>query len=628
METASFGWAGRILRVDLSSGTVGAETLPLPLAASYLGQAGVNAKILYDAVAPGLDPFSPENPLIFGVGPLGGTMAPCSGRFTVTSKSPLTGIFGDSNCGGHWGPELKFAGFDHIIVTGRADRPVYLWIRDDRVEVRDARHLWGRTTWETEDLIKQELAQPTAQIASIGPAGENRVRIAGIISNLCRAAARTGLGAVMGSKNLKAVAVLGSRGVRVAQPARFGETVAECVEAIRKDPLYDVAVNFGTSAITGLAQLLGFLPTRNFRESTFEGAEDLRGEALLEEHVAKHKGCFNCPVSCSRYYRVTDGPYTGTAGEGPEYESIAALGSKCGNRDLPAILKANTLCNELGLDTISAGNAIAWAMEAYERSLLDCFPGEGPTWGDSAAVIECLRKIAGRRGLGDLLAEGAYRAAERVGGLDFVVHSKKMDYPAVDVRGTKGMALAFSISPRGGDHLKGLPLYEVAPELYRADIREELGIDVSPDYWLRYDTKPDLIRWHEDWHCVVDSLGLCKLEGIAIKPLKPRHFAALFSAATGVELGIEEMRRAGERIWNLERMFGVREGIRRRDDYPPKRLLEEPISTGPSAGERLTREDYGRMLDEYYALRGWEAESGIPTPETLEALGLAFCLER
>lgn len=624
MSKKWFGWTGTILEIDLDSHTVRKRDLPEQLANQYLGQAGINARLLYEMAPPTTDPLSANAPLIFGVGPLAGTLAPCSGRFSVTFKSPLTGIFGDSNCGGHWGSELKAAGYDHIVITGKSKHPTYLWIDNDRVEFRDARQLWGKDTWETEDLIKQELGERTVQVVSIGPAGENLVRFAAIICNLARAAARCGPGAVMGSKNLKAIAVRGDRGIHVADRLAFKEAVDEAVEAILNDPLYESAKTYGTLAITGLAQGLGFLPTRNFQQSTFEGAEKLTGEAFLKHYGDKHKGCFNCPVACSRFYNVSGGRYDATRGEGPEYESVSALGAKCGNDNFDAILHANTLCNKLGLDTISTGNTIAWAMECFEKGILSREETDGLNlhFGNHEAIIELIERIAAREGLGDLLAEGAFRAAQRLGGSDFVVHSKGLDYPAVDIRGTKGMALAFAVSPRGGDHLKGLSLYEVAPDLYAKDILRETGIAVSPQYWLQYETKAQLMKWHENWHCVVDSLGLCKLEGIALKPLQPVHFQRMLSAATGWKVSVKEMETIGDRIWNLERLFNVREGKGREDDMPPRRMLEELVSTGPSQGERLDRESYERMLSDYYILRGWDLVTGAPTIEKLQQLGL------
>ncbi|TYO95337.1 aldehyde ferredoxin oxidoreductase family protein [Desulfallas thermosapovorans] len=619
------GWAGKVLWVDLSSKSYQTTELPAELAYGYLGQSGVNARLLYDLAPQGMDPFDPKAPLIFGVGPLSGTLAPCSGRFTVTAKSPLTGIFGDSNCGGHWGPELKQAGYDHIIITGQAEHPVYLWLDNDRVTIRDARHLWGKDTWSTDEAIKKELGDNTIQIACIGPAGENRVRFAAIICNLARAAARTGPGAVMGSKNLKAIAVRGNMGTSVAKPAQFREAVARAVEAIRNDPLYEVASTFGTTAITGLAQMLGFLPTRNFQQSTFEEGENLRGEVLLENYITKRKGCFNCPVSCSRFYKVSSGDYAGTLGEGPEYETISAFGSKCGNGNMESILFANTLCNKLGLDTISTGNAVAWAMEGYQRGIIkdsDTGLNQPLHWGSHKLIIELINKIAHREGFGGLLAEGALRAAKKMGGVELVVHSKGMDYPAVDVRGTKGMALSFAVSPRGGDHLKGLPMYEVGPEIYAKDIKELLGINVTPNYWMKYETKPQLMYWHENWHCVVDSLGLCKLEGIAMKPLLPVHFRDLLAFATGWDVDVLELELIGERIWNLERLFNIREGLRRHDDMPPARMFE-PIGSGPAEGESLDFARYNQMLDEYYSLRGWD-KAGVPTGKKLRELGLHY----
>ena len=619
-----YGWTGTILEVDLTNGSVGKIELPGELAHKYLGQAGINARMLYDRVSADTDPFSPEAPLVFGVGPLGGTLAPCSGRLSVTFKSPLTGIFGDSNCGGHWASELKMAGYDHIVITGKAKHPVYLWIDNDKVQVRDARPMWGKDTWETDELVRQDVSERTAQVACIGPAGENLVRFAAIICNRARAAARCGPGAVMGSKNLKAVAVRGDRGIHVADKSAFREAVDEAVAAILSDPLYESAKTYGTLAITPLAQALGFLPTRNFQESTFDGADKLSGEIFMQRFATRHKGCYNCPVACSRLYKVSEGAYA-TRGEGPEYETVSALGAKCGNDNFESILHANTLCNRLGMDTISTGNVLAWAMECHEKGVLDRagLDGVDLRFGNERAMVEMIGRIAARQGMGDILAEGAFRAAQKLGGSDWVVHSKGMDYPAVDTRGTKGMALSFAVSPRGGDHLKGLSLYEVAPEIYAHDIKKETGIAVTPQYWLEYETKARLMSWHENWHCVVDSLGLCKLEGIAIKPLLPRHFQRMLSAATGWNVSVIELERIGERIWNLERLFNVREGMGRQDDLPPRRLLEEPIATGPARGERLDKKSYERMLTEYYRLRGWDPETGIPTRGKREELELA-----
>jgi aldehyde:ferredoxin oxidoreductase len=624
MSKKWYGWTGTILEIDLTHERIHKKPLSENLAYSYLGQSGINARLLYDRVSPNTAPYSPEAPLIFGIGPLGGTMAPCSGRFTVTFKSPLTGIFGDSNCGGHWGSELKMAGYDHIVITGKAENPVYIWIDNDRVEIRDARPFWGKTTWETDELIRQDLGEETAQLVCIGPAGENLVRYAAIICNLARAAARCGPGAVMGSKNLKAIAVRGDRGIWVSDRSAFQDAVQEALDSILRDPLYESAKTYGTLAITGMAQGLGFLPTRNFQESTFSGAEKLGGEVFIKQYGTKHKGCYNCPVSCSRFYKVSAGPYAATLGEGPEYESVSALGAKCGNDNFDAVLHANTLCNQLGLDTISTGNTIAWAMECCEKGIISPQQMDGLDlrFGDDGAMIRLIKKIANREGIGKLLAEGTFRAARQLGGSEYVIQSKGLDYPAVDIRGTKGMALSFAVSPRGGDHLKGLPLYEVAPDLYAQDIRQETGIQVTSQYWLQYDTKPRLMRWHEDWHCIVDSLGICKLEGIALKPLRPRHFHRMLGAATGWKVSIEELERIGERIWNLERLFNVREGKGRQDDLPPRRLLEEPISTGPAKGERLDKESFEQMLTEYYLLRGWDPQTGIPTPEKLRELGL------
>jgi aldehyde:ferredoxin oxidoreductase len=349
----------------------------------------------------------------------------------------------------------------------------------------------------------------------------------------------------------------------------------------------------------------------------------LGGEVFLKNYGTKHKGCYNCPVACSRFYKVSEGPHA-TYGEGPEYETVSTLGSKCGNDNFEAILHANTLCNQLGMDTISTGNVLAWAMECHQRKLLDRagLDGLDLRFGNDGAMVELIKKIAIRDGIGDILAEGCYWASEKLGDREWVVHSKGMDYPAVDTRGTKGMALSIAVSPRGGDHLKGLSLYEVVPDVYAEDIRRETGIGITTQYWLEYETKAELMRWHENWPCVVDALGLCKLEGIAIEPLLPKHFQRMLAAATGWDVSVEELGAIGERIWNLERLFNIRQGMRRVDDLPPRRLLEEPIATGPARGERLDRQSYDHMLTEYYRLRGWDTETGIPTDAKRRELGL------
>lgn len=623
-----FGWAGTILRVDLSQGKIAKQPLTKELAYGYIGQSGINAKILYDEVKHNTDPFSPENRIIFGTGPLGGTTAPCSGRWTVTSKSPLTGGFGDANSGGHWGPELKFAGYDNIVIHGRSDKPVYLWIDDNSVEIRDASNVWGKDNWETDRIIKEEIGDNHVQIATIGQAGENKVRYSCVICNLARAAGRTGMGAVMGSKNLKAIAVRGTKGISVNNIDAFEKAVEEANADILKDPLFETAHVFGTTAITMLAQMLGFLATRNWQESVFEQIDNISGETLLEKHVVRHKGCFNCPVSCSRYYLVSEGTYAGTHGEGPEYENIAAFGPRCGNGDLPSILKMNNMANMYGLDSISAGNAMAWAMECYQKGIFTQEDTDGLdlTWGNHASMVQLIEKITKREGFGDLLADGAYRASVKVGkGSEaFIVQSKGMIHPSVDTRGTKGMALGFAVSTRGGDHLKGLPLYEVAPMFYIEDIKEEMGIDVGDGkgFWGTYENKPKFMIWHENWHCVVDSIGLCKLEGIAFKPLRPKHFVKLLTTATGWEIDKPGLEKCGERIWTIEKAFNLREGMGRKEDYPPSRLMNEPISTGPAKGDLIKQEDFDRMLTEYYSQRGWDNESGIPTRVKLQELGL------
>jgi len=622
-----YGWTGGVLRVDLTKNKVTKIELNKEHAKNLIGGRGINSKILFDETKQGIDALSPENLLIFGTGPLDGTLSPSSGRYTVTAKSPLTGILGDANSGGFWGPELKFAGYDHIVVKGRAKEPVYLWVDDDQVEVRRGTHLWGKDTWETDKAIKQETGDNSIQVACIGPAGEKLVRFACAVNNLSRAAGRTGMGAVMGSKNLKAIAVRGTKEISIARPKAFEKAAKEIREQIHSDPYYKMLRNLGSNLLVITLNRVGNLGYRNSQSGTWDEAMKVSGEALLEKYVVRHKSCFGCGIQCSRYYLVQDGEYKGTKGEGPEYNTIQAFGPSCGNADLASILYANNMCNKLGLDTISAGNAIAWAMECYQRKILtkEDTGGIELDWGDHNTINELIEKIGRREGFGDILAEGTLKAAMKLRkGKEYVIHSKGNPWTGSDQRSKKGGVLAYITSTRGADHLRGLPCAEEAITVLSPEVYQKLyGIEKIGDPTSTVGKAP-LVIWNENLCAVADALEICKFSTawfLVFRGARFKELSELFSAATGIDMNEKDMVKVGERIINVERAFNVREGISRKDEKVPKRFME-PSPSGRYEGHSTKPQELKVMLDEYYKLRGWEVATGIPNRKKLEEIGL------
>lgn len=611
------GYVGRVLRVDLSKLSVTQHKLDESLARRYIGGRGLNSKVLYDEVGAGVDPLGPENVLIFGVGPLNGTTAPGSGRWTVTAKSPLTGILGDSNAGGRFGAELKYAGFDQVIVKGRAEHPVYLWIDDENVQIKDAAHLWGKTTWECEDTIKQDLGDREVKIASIGPAGERLVRYACIITDKGRAAGRTGMGTVMGSKRIKAVAIRGDKDVEIARPKEFEEAVLTTCEKIRADPVYEKFSKYGTTFLVRLLNDLGQLMTRNSQTQFFEKANEIDGDAYLK-YAVKSKGCFGCIINCGHYIAVRDGPYKGTQGEGGEYMSLGHFGANCGNSNLPSILKAHILCNQLGLDVATSSNVVGFAMECYEKAIVGKKETDGLdlSWGNHEAIIDLIERIAQRKGFGDLLADGVKIASERIGkkSTDFALHVKGLESSSFE---KKAYAFGYATSTRGSDHLRGL--YNIHPFMHEEKAIEIFGTKAVLDGTTQ--GKPMLVKWHQELLAVADSLETCKFNCAMCYGMGPEEFASLYSSVTGWPTSKMELLKIGERIYNIERMFNVRQGISRKDDTLPKRVYDI-IPSGPNKGTRImTRENMKVMLDEYYELRGWD-KNGIPTKQKTEELEL------
>lgn len=594
-----YGWTGKLLRVNLTEGTITTEALRKPWAEEYIGARGLGSKYLYEEVDPAVDPLSPENKIIFATGPLTGTLATSGGRYNVVTKGPLTGTIAASNSGGYWGPELKYAGYDMIIIEGKAAEPAYLWIFNDRVELRCAAKLWGKSTHEATDIIVSE-TDPEAKVACIGPAGEKLVKFACVINDKHRAAGRTGVGAVMGSKNLKAIAVRGTKGIRVADPKRFMEAAIDARKKLEASPVNSQGLPaYGTNVLVNIINATGGFPTRNFQESVFEGAEKISGETLAATYLLRPKACASCTSRCGRVSAVGE-----VTGEGPEYEAVWAYGAQCGIDDLASITKANFLCNELGIDPITMGSTIGCAMELYERGILKKERvGMDLYFGNAEAILELTRKTALREGFGDELAEGSYRLASKYGHPELSMTAKKQEMPAYDPRALQGMGLEYATSNRGGCHVRG---YLTSPEV--------LGIPEKLDP-ASVEDKPQWTKTFQDLTAAIDSSGLCLFITFG---LGAPEVASQLSAATGINYTTEKIMECGERVWNLERLFNLKAGLSAEDDTLPPRLLHEPIPAGPMKGSvcRL-----GEMLPKYYELRGWD-KNGVPKEEKLEELKL------
>jgi aldehyde:ferredoxin oxidoreductase len=597
------GWIGKILRVDLTKGEWKTEELDKNLAIKFIGGRGLGSKILSDEVDPKIEPFSPNNKLIMATGPLTGTSASAAGRYMVITKSPLTGTIASSNSGGHFGAELKFAGFDLIIIEGKAKEPVYLYVEDGKAEIRSAKALWGKTTHETTDKILSE-TDMEARVACIGPAGEKLVRFACIINDKHRAAGRSGVGAVMGSKNLKAVAVKGSGGITVADKEAFRKATLDGFKKIKASPTAAKGLpKYGTPVLVNIINQHGIFPTRNFQEGVFEGAEKISGESMVEQILVRNRACFGCPIGCGRVVKVTHPEYE-CFSEGPEYESDWALGGCCGIDHLDAVAKGNYLCDTLGLDPISAGVTIACGMELFERGIISQKEaGRSFHFGDANLMVEMVKAIGYREGFGDALAEGSYRLAEKFGHPEYSMSVKKQEFPAYDGRGAQGMGLQYATSNRGACHVRG---YIVAAEI--------LGSPQKLDPF-KTEEKAGWDKTFQDLTAVVDSAGLCLFNTFA---LGGPEIVEYLKAATGIHIDLNGLMKTGERIWNLERLFNLKAGLTGKDDRLPDRIVKEPMPSGPAKG-RVAELD--KMLPEYYQLRGWNKE-GVPTKERLKELGL------
>ncbi|MBW2411319.1 MAG: aldehyde ferredoxin oxidoreductase family protein, partial [Deltaproteobacteria bacterium] len=573
---------------------------------------------------PSLDPFSPHNPLIFGAGLLTGILG-FGSRVSITSKSPESGHLGDANMGGEFGAELVKAGFSHLVITGRSPKPAYLFIRDGEVEIRSAQTLRGCDTVETQQKIRALLGDDRLQTACIGPAGENRVRYAAIRSGLKSAAARTGMGAVMGSKNLKAVTVRGTRDIRISDPKKYLSYYRRQLRRLMQTNWVQALGKQGTPLLFGAANAVGFLSVRN-NQFTSVGEQGYRLEAeALEPFSNGMVACHACPVHCRHRFVIEAGPYKGTRGEGPEYASIGSLGTKLGNLDLENIITAVERCNRYGLDTISAGSYIAWAMELYQHGILDRkITGIPLAWGNGKSILKILEMIAHRKGFGDILAEGSF-ARDRLGdsSRDYLMEIKGLPIEMTDERLPKSFALGLATSTRGACHMRSRPSMD-ALGLPQALLKKIYGGPVS-NRMASYSGKGRMVWWHELLHAVTDALGVCRFLTAFSSPhgLQYRQFARLIKHSTGLEMSSKQLRTIAERIYTLERMMLVGDGISRKDDTLPKRYFEEPIPEGPAKGSVIDITGFDRMLDENYRLHGWDRD-GIPTKRTLKRLGITI----
>jgi aldehyde:ferredoxin oxidoreductase len=614
-------WHRKILRVNLSKGTCTPEPLNMQWANDYLGQRGLATKYLCEEVDPRVDPLSPENKMIMATGPLTGTMASTGGRYSVITKGPLTGAIACSNSGGYFGAEMRFAGWDMIIFEGKSPKPVYLFVENDNAQLLPAEgFIWGKTTWETEEAIKKRHQDPLIRVASIGRAAENGVLYACIVNDLHRAAGRSGVGTVMGSKNLKAVAIRGTQGVgNIANPKEFMKITFEKKKVLADNPVTGQGLpKFGTQVLMNVINEIGALPTRNHRDVQFEGASKISAEAMHEKrptdgksNLVTNQACFGCTIACGRiskldetHFTVVNKPeYWGASG-GLEYENAWSLGASNGVDDLEALTFANFRCNEDGMDPISFGATVSAVMELYEMGVLTTEQiGLEAPFGSARALVELTEMTCLGKGFGKEIGLGSRRLCEKYGHPELSMTVKGQEFPAYDSRGIQGMGLTYATSNRGACHLKS---YTVASEV--------LGIPYKTDP-LATEGKAGLVKAFQDATAVFDSSGLCLFTSFAwtLADIQPQ-----IQAACEGDWSMEKLNLVGERIWNLERQFNLKAGLTARDDTLPPRLLKEPAKTGPAKGKV---NELGKMLPEYYQIRGW-TKDGVPTPETVKRLGL------
>ena len=592
-----------ILKINLATGETGDYFIPADWERSFLGGSSLAARILYPFLTLDLDPLASESPLLFLNGPLSGTIGPAVGRFVVCGKSPATRLWAESNCGGSWGAELRFCGYDGLWITGKADRPVYLWLNDDRLEVQDATSAWGRDTYESQVIIKNEIGVPNAHVLTIGPAGESGVLFAGLFCDHGRTAGRTGLGAVAGSKNLKAIAVKGSKKIPLALPDDFNQLRSEANKAVKADNIAEVTHALGTAGVADYADYLGTMPKKYYHQGTFENVDKVSGSTMTETILAGYSACHGCVIACGRVVRLEDGEKR----KGPEYETIVGFGPNLLNDNLPSIVRLGEICDRYGMDTISASNTVGLALHLFEQGILtEADTGFPLRWGEAGVAEKLLHLMAHREGIGEWMAQGSRLFAAHFGAEAEAVQVNGLEVAYHDPRGASGMALVYATSPRGADHNQSDYFFvdwgQVETSLGLEYFSKNAGAEKSAN-----------VARHQDWRTVSDALVMCLFANVPVDVV-----LALVNTACGYDLGVEDLLRTGERGWNLKRAINNRLGLTRANDKLPKALLE-PLADGPSAGYVPPLEE---MLVAYYSARGWDAATGKPGREKLSALGL------
>jgi aldehyde:ferredoxin oxidoreductase len=618
--------------IDLTTGSVEEQIITPELRDKFLGGRGLDIYLLYTNLEPGVDPLGPDNVCLISAGLLVGTPASASARTHVMAKSPLTGFLGSTNMGGFFAPELRYAGYDHLMIKGAAKAPVYLWVQNGKIEIRDAAEVWGLDTFETQEAIRDELGDPEAKVMSIGVAGENKVRFANVVTNHKNAGGRTGMGAVLGSKNVKAVAVRGTLGIEISKPEEALAFDQEICRKITKTKFGQIMQRHGTAFIYGVTNSTGLVRTRNFQLNQLVDSEDIECENI-DEHSVGTSGCFGCQLHCRHRYVIKDGPYAGTYDEGPEYTSQGAFGAEVGCTDFGTILYGNHLVNKYGMDSLETGSLMAWAIELYEKGLItkDDTDGLELKFGDPEVVVELVKRIAARENIGDVLAEGYKGAMKRLPAeaAKYCVQVKGMSNLHSDERPTPSLALGIATATRGSDHLRSRPaidLYHLPEPFLRTIYGFPVPYDgpLSSDY-TAYEGKPWQVFWHELCYMAVDCLGVCKFHTIFLSPSMPafKEFSEWLALIPGIDKTPKEVWEVAERALNLERLFLIREGATRKDDWLIDRYFDEPTPIGfdEVRGKTIDREKFTAMIDEYYQHHGWD-DQGRPTPETLERLSL------
>jgi len=595
-----------ILKVNLTTGDIAEYIVPPEWERDYLGGASLAARLLYPLLTGDLDPFCPESPLLFLNGPLSGTAGPSVGRFVVCGKSPATGLWAESNCGGFWGPELRFCGYDGLWITGKAEKPVYLWLNDSHLEIRDGTEVWGKDTYESQTYIKDEVGISGAHVLTIGPAGENGVLFAGLLCDHGRAAGRTGLGAVAGSKNLKAIAVKGTKKIPLARPELFPPLRSAANHALKEDNLTHVFHDLGTACVADYADYLGAMPKKYFHSGVFEGVGKVSGSTMAETILAGVSACHACVIACGRVVRLEDGEKR----KGPEYETIVSFGPNLLNDDLAAITRLGELCDRYGMDTISAGGTIGLAYYLFDRGVINIKDTSGLIlhWGDVKTVEQLLHLTARREGIGEYLAQGSRLFGRHFGAEQEAVQVNGLEVAYHDPRAYSGMALVYATSPRGACHNQSDYFYvdlgqadsSLRMEFYNRQAGSEKALNVAR---------------HQDWRTVFNALVMCTFANVSVDTV-----VALVNSACGLDWNVEDLLGSGERAWNLKRVINNRLGLTRANDKLPKALLE-PYQDGGSAGYVPPIDE---MLKAYYIARGWDPETGKPTPKKLVELGLEW----